>query len=965
MHSARPVSSRFERRILGAFLLAVLIVSGMAAMTWKVADDANAAALRVAHTHDVLNGLARVRVETLQIELSTQNFRLTGDPARLTERDRAIARREIELDRVRTLTSDHPAQSARWTQLRAVIDERLGLSRRIEALRRNEGQDAANAFVAAAPLRETRERVDRILGEMDNEERRLLVERNVAQKHSSDLLVGAGGAVLILMLALLGATYGLIRRQLSASEGHLRTVISRVPALIAYVDAQQRYVYVNGHYRERFAPHHPDIAGRSVREVLGETRYAIAAPLIAKALQGEPQSYDWEPFPGVWQVINYMPRQDERGDVTGYYVLGADITERKRAEERIRLLNRELEQRVRELERVSRALRTLSAGNRAMLRATGEHELLDSMCRALVEVGAYPMAVVWLRNAAGDYVPTAQCGHSDGIDGLRAWAAANASDVRTAMDAIVAGGQARCFNGTDTADDYALPTPAGGPVIACPLRVGGSGIGLLTVHGAAAEVFGDEEMSLIGESADDLAYGVSTLRTHAEQARTREAMYRLTQYDLLTGLPNQTLFSDTLAAELRSCRQHERPFALLQMNIERLSEINDALGFTQGDQILCEFGGRLSRATPDGAFVARLRGDEFALLLPDSDRAAALSMARRLREVLSQPFQLVELPIDVSTRTGIALYPDHGSTPHDLYRHMDIAVRQAKKQGVDCVVFDPALYPAPSHRLNMAGDLRRAIEADDLRLYLQPKVDMRNGIVCGAEALVRWQHATRGLIPPSEFIELAEHTGLIRPLAEWMIANVLRLNRQWDDAGRALPIAVNLSARNLRDEDLVDKIRQMLAHWGTASGLLEIEITESAVMEDADFALRVLHGLRAEGIRLYIDDFGTGYSSLSYLQKLPVGCIKIDQSFVRAMAVSSDSAAIVRSTIDLVHDLGRKVVAEGVETQQHWDALCALGCDVAQGYLIARPMPAEDFPAWLDRYQPMRASDPADGHGAP
>lgn len=240
LRSARPVSSRFERRILAAFALAVLIVSGMAAMTWKVADDANAAALRVAHTHDVLNGLARVRVETLQVELSTQNFRLTGDPARLAERDRAIARREIELSRVRALTADNPAQSARWTQLRAVIDERLGLSRRIEALRRSEGLDAANAFVAVAPLRETRERVDRILGEMDDEERRLLVGRNVAQRHTSDLLVGAGGAVLVLLLALFGATYGLIRRQLSASEGHLRTVISRVPALIAYVDAQQR-----------------------------------------------------------------------------------------------------------------------------------------------------------------------------------------------------------------------------------------------------------------------------------------------------------------------------------------------------------------------------------------------------------------------------------------------------------------------------------------------------------------------------------------------------------------------------------------------------------------------------------------------------------------------------------------------------------------------------------------------------
>jgi EAL domain-containing protein (putative c-di-GMP-specific phosphodiesterase class I) len=282
---------------------------------------------------------------------------------------------------------------------------------------------------------------------------------------------------------------------------------------------------------------------------------------------------------------------------------------------------------------------------------------------------------------------------------------------------------------------------------------------------------------------------------------------------------------------------------------------------------------------------------------------------------------------------------------------MDMAVQLAKKKGLGCVVFDPMQDQNPSRRLNLAGELRRAIDGGDLSLYLQPKVEMATGRVCGAEGLVRWRHAERGLIFPGEFIELAEHTGLIKPLTEWVIATALRLNHGWMQQGCALPIAVNLSARNLHDEGLVEKIRQLQATWGVPAGFLELEITESTVMEDAEFALRVLHSLRAQGMPLYIDDFGTGYSSLSYLLKLPVDYIKIDQSFVRDMSVIKDSSVIVRSTIELAHDLGRMVVAEGVETREHWDQLAALGCDFAQGYFIARPMPAADFPGWVEQFR--------------
>jgi EAL domain-containing protein (putative c-di-GMP-specific phosphodiesterase class I) len=253
----------------------------------------------------------------------------------------------------------------------------------------------------------------------------------------------------------------------------------------------------------------------------------------------------------------------------------------------------------------------------------------------------------------------------------------------------------------------------------------------------------------------------------------------------------------------------------------------------------------------------------------------------------------------------------------------------------------------------MVAELRHAIEAGHLRLYLQPKVDMRTGQVCGAEGLVRWQHATSGLIPPGEFIGLAEQTTLIKPLTEWVIEEALRLIRAWKAAGRVLPIAVNLSASNLRDGSLLEKVRGLQWKLGGAPGALEMELTESMLMENPDYMVNVLHNLRAQNIPLYIDDFGTGYSSLSYLQKLPVDYIKIDRSFVAEMLVNRDSAAIVRSTIDLAHDLGRKVVAEGVETCAHWERLVEFGCDIAQGYFIAAPMPPEHFSGWVEQFVPV------------
>lgn len=1112
--------SSFETKVLLAFTAAVLVVAGFSTLTWRMAKNAADAAYGVAHTHEVIDSLSRTKTDTLQIEFSTQSFRITGDPARLAERDASIATREAMLTLLKQLTGDNADQQARWTRLREVIDERLAISRRVEFLRKTLGQEGASAFVATAPLQETRERTYRLLREMDAEERQILVARSAEQLQSRQTQVAAGASVAVLLLVLLTATYTLIRRQLQQTEAsrraladseenlsttlysigdavmatdtrgritrmnpvaealtgwciaeaqgrpveevfdivhehtrapaevpvnraletgevqelanhtiliardgserpisdsaapirdtagqvrgvvlvfrdvsiahqaqqtireqnelleqrvqerteqlleskeHLRSVIGNVPAMIAYVDARQRYVYVNQQYRERFAPGRADIAGCTVREILGEERYAIAAPLITQALQGQGQSYDWQPFPGVWQVINYMPKRDAQDQTVGYYVMGTDITERKHAEEKIQALNTELEHRVHELEQVSRALKTLSAGNRAMLRATGEQELLDNMCRAIVEAGGYRMASVWYRvdDAFSSLRPMAESGHTGGLDALRLMKGSWADNEygRGAVATAIRTGQSCVVRNLLTDPAYApwrpyLPGYA--CAAACPLRVDGVVVGGLVIYATEPDSFGLNEVTFLTESADDLAFGVTTLRARAEQQKVQEAMHRLTRFDALTGLPNEAYFTELLTAAIATGQRLHQPFAVLQANIERLSEINDALGFSHGDQMLRDFGARLGTVVPTSALVARLRGDEFAILLPNSTAGDAITMVQRLDAMLAQPFPIADVPLDVSAKIGVALYPVHGTTPHDLFRHMDIAVREAKKTGRRHVVFDPGQFKQhdQSHRLTLAGELRRAIDGGDLQLYLQPKVEFATGRVCGAEGLVRWKHAERGLIPPVDFIGLAEHTGLIKPLTEWVVETGLRLLQGWERQGCAVPLALNLSARNLREDNLLERIHHLQTTLDVAPGLLELEITESAVMEDAEFALRVLHGLREAGIPLYIDDFGTGYSSLAYLQKLPVEYIKIDQSFVRDMCTNKDSALIVRSTIDLVHDLGRKTVAEGVETHGHWNQLAALGCDIAQGYFIAKPMPAEDFQPWVAQFRP-------------
>jgi diguanylate cyclase (GGDEF)-like protein len=422
-------------------------------------------------------------------------------------------------------------------------------------------------------------------------------------------------------------------------------------------------------------------------------------------------------------------------------------------------------------------------------------------------------------------------------------------------------------------------------------------------------------------------------------------------HDSLTDLPNRVLFADRLDQAITLSRRSGTGLAIALMDLDRFKEVNDTLGHHSGDALLASVGARLREAVRESDTVARLGGDEFGVLFAGiGDLYSALELARKLQQALEEPFTVDGLSFEMEASIGIAVFPDHGEDATELLQRADIAMYVAKREhsGVQLYAVEHDEYSRD--RLALIAGLRRALDHGELVLYYQPKVDLRSGRVRGVEALVRWQHPERGLVPPDEFIPLAEHTGLIRPLTAYVLEAAAGQCSAWRRGGGALEmsVAVNLSARILHDRGLPEQISKLLERWSLPPSALEIEITESAIMSDPVRAMAVANRLHDLGVGLVIDDFGTGYSSLSYLKQLPVSEIKIDKSFVLDMDSSDNDAAIVRSTIVLGHNLGLKVVAEGIETREVQGRLASLGCDLGQGYLYGRPAPAVELSVRLE-----------------
>jgi diguanylate cyclase (GGDEF)-like protein len=462
---------------------------------------------------------------------------------------------------------------------------------------------------------------------------------------------------------------------------------------------------------------------------------------------------------------------------------------------------------------------------------------------------------------------------------------------------------------------------------------------------AGLAVFYAVVFRLIASASTKLRRQARALRSSAERDRHQAT------HDTLTGLPNWVLLRDRLDQSLAAATRSADEVALLLIDLDRFKEINDTLGHSYGDKLLRQVGPRLESALREGDTVARLGGDEFAVLLPSVDgETEARAVAERLSKALHSAFDVDGVVLDVEASIGIVLSPWHGTDTEELLRNADIAMYAAKEMKAGAVVFTPEEHATAPSRLTVLGDLRRALDGDDeLFLNYQPKYTLEGGRIEGAEALLRWQHPLLGLIPPGEFIPVAEGTGIILRLTERVLGMALSQMRVWIEAGHDIPVAVNLSTRCLLDAGLPDLVARLLEEHRVPAALLRLEVTESAVMGDAARCMEVLQGLHDLGVRLSIDDFGTGYSSMAYLRRLPVDELKIDRSFVLGMTTTQQDAVLVRTAIDLGHNLGLTVVAEGVEGVEHADALRQLGCDIAQGYHFARPMEAAQLGELLDR----------------
>jgi diguanylate cyclase (GGDEF)-like protein len=459
---------------------------------------------------------------------------------------------------------------------------------------------------------------------------------------------------------------------------------------------------------------------------------------------------------------------------------------------------------------------------------------------------------------------------------------------------------------------------------------------------------GDYAQRVSVEQKGEIGALASSFNHMLEGIVTREKEnLRLAFEDHLTALPNRAMFYDRLQQALLLAKRHGHPVSVMMLDLDRFKYVNDTLGHPVGDKVLKEVALRLRELLRESDTVARLGGDEFAVLLPSGDVERAGTVARRILQSLELPIVVEDQPIDVGTSIGIVFYPEHGEDADMLLRHADISMYAAKRNKSGFATYDSRLEEHRQEHLTLLGELRRAIEQNELVLFYQPKFNFAKNSVTGVEALIRWEHPVRGNVPPSEFVPFAEQTGNIRMITRWVIDAAVRQCGEWQAAGHALKISINVSARDLLDREIVAYVSSTLQKYKVRPELICIELTESALMEDPVRARETLHQLHALGIRLSMDDYGTGYSSLAYIKNLALDELKIDRAFVTGLNADDQSAAIIRSTIELGHSLGMTVVAEGVETEQELSALKRFGCDYAQGYHVCKPKRASDLIAWL------------------
>lgn len=603
------------------------------------------------------------------------------------------------------------------------------------------------------------------------------------------------------------------------------------------------------------------------------------------------------------------------------------------------------------VQRKNRAFTALSAGNRLILRERDEDQLLQSMCEIAVEKAGYLVAVVfYARDDENQSLERmAFAGDDKGYlksAGPRSWAENSGGPgtigaaIRTGQRCVVRDVAKGAHTNAWSAD---FARRGFGSAASFPLIVEGNAVGALTLAASRDDAFDDEELELLDEMAADLSFGIANIRSWAQLDHATKTAERASTHDVLTNLPNGVAFFSRLTAGLKQAKALNEPLTVLLVHLTHMKELYESLGYEPGNLIVKVVADRLRAIEGVGETVARLGQEDYAVVLSNADARASETVVQDILASFHQSVHASGVHFEVQAAVGASYFPGHGDTPETLVRRATVAAHDAARRGVAYQAYRGMAQREDPQRLALATDLRRAIESKELTLFYQPKVDLRSNETTSCEALLRWKHATRGMVSPAQFVPIAEQTGLVREMTYFVLEAAVRQQRIWMAAGTPLPIAVNLSVRNLYDAQLIERIDGLLSTWGVPSELIEFEITESALMEEPDTARAAIAHLRSNGSKIYIDDFGTGYSSLSYLVSLPVHALKIDRAFVIQMTKSQQAHAVVESIISMAHSLDMLVVAEGVETVLELAMLRSLECDVVQGYYCGRPLPPEEF----------------------
>ncbi|MGZ5789725.1 MAG: EAL domain-containing protein, partial [Burkholderiaceae bacterium] len=731
------------------------------------------------------------------------------------------------------------------------------------------------------------------------------------------------------------------RKEMEAARERLAAILESTPDLVGISDPEGHVLYLNHAGR--------DVLGFGQQEDLSQIRIpdflrdpenhpalktGIPAAVRDGNWRGETvlQSRNGLAIP-VSQVI--LAHKSSDGKLEYLSTIMRDITERKEAQQRIAFLNR--------------VYAMLSGINSLIVRVHNRDELFREACHVAVEAGGFRMAMIAVVDPSTlKIVPVASAGKQEELlTEIKSILASSEHASKTMCARAIKAKNAIVANDSQSDPQVLFSvkyTESGVRSIAVfPLIVEGEVVGVLALYAGEIEFFHEEEMKLLTELTGDIAFAIDFINKAAR-------LNHLAYYDALTGLPNRSLLHDRLNHAIAHGERYHDPIWVVFLNMDRFALVNSTLGHQAGDELIRSIAARLQNLVRETDTLARIGGDEFVMVMPArTDERLDSVLVPRLMDAIAQPFTVGEHELFLTCSVGVAIYPINGENAETLIKHADIAMHRARTTGSNSFQFyEGAMNEFAIERLRMVSDLRHAVKHEEFVLHYQPQVDFYGGHIVGTEALIRWNHPQLGLLPPARFIELAEETGLIVPIGEWVIRTACRQNKAWQDAGLGnFRVAVNLSARHFAQPYLVQTIAGVLQETGLEACHLEIELTESMVMTDVEQAIEILSQLKSLGLQLSIDDFGTGYSSLAYLKRFPIDALKIDRSFVRDIAVDSGDAAIAKAIVAMAHSIGIRVIAEGVEDEQQCDFLRQQMCDELQGFFFSKPLVPTEIEALL------------------